>query len=29
MLDFNANEEKAFDNIIKMAEGSAYKAGIY
>ncbi len=26
---FNANEEKAFDNIIKMAEGSAYKAGIF
>jgi len=26
---FNPNEEKAFDNIIKMAEGSAYKAGAF
>ena len=26
---FNPNEEKAFDNIIRMAEGSAYKAGAF
>jgi len=26
---FNANEEKAFDNVIRMAEGSAYKAGAF
>ena len=26
---FNSNEEKAFDNVIKMAEGSAYKAGAF
>ena len=26
---FNSAEEKAFDNIIKMAEGSAYKAGAF
>jgi len=26
---FNSNEEKAFDNIIRMAEGSAYKAGAF
>ena len=26
---FNPNEEKAFDNVIKMAEGSAYKAGAF
>ena len=26
---FNSTEEKAFDNIIKMAEGSAYKAGAF
>ena len=26
---FNPAEEKAFDNIIKMAEGSAYKAGAF
>ena len=26
---FDPNEEKAFDNIIRMAEGSAYKAGAF
>jgi len=26
---FNSTEEKAFDNIIRMAEGSAYKAGAF
>ena len=26
---FNSAEEKAFDNIIRMAEGSAYKAGAF
>ena len=26
---FSPNEEKAFDNIIRMAEGSAYKAGAF
>ena len=26
---FNANEEKAFDAVIRMAEGSAYKAGAF
>ena len=26
---FDDNEEKAFDNIIRMAEGSAYKAGAF
>ena len=26
---FSSSEETAFDNIIKMAQGSAYKAGAF